>query len=175
MSDAKGNEFDTSFWYLASEIPNITETAHNLTVLQNHIEPYTEHLLYYVAVIRERQENTIYYANLASLSLWFGKHTFCSVLVQAAPSLLWLREFMGDPVVTTPLDAAIHTRDPENVSFILNMAPLRDFSRRKSQEYESLIRQGLDKALAWYETPHSDHEECILEKLNNELDAIVVG
>lgn len=175
MCNTMTDEFDAHFWCAAREIPGIPETDYNLGIIGDLARTYEAYLPYYVAVIRETVENKIYYANLATLSLWFNKRAFFTLLVDLRPDLLWQQEFMGDPVVTTPLDAAIYTRDPSNVLFILNMPPFREFSRRNSQEYASIIRKGHDKALMWYDTPHTQHEEAILSRLTEELLTITVS
>ncbi len=136
---------DTFFMYIAKEISSVEETEANINIFRLNLENNKECFLFYVAVVRD-ENNAPSYMNMAALLARFDKRVFLSILAEELPDLLWQRVFNSDENValTTPIDAAIQSRDPLSLLHVLGLTQLREYSLNHKPEFLSLIDNAIE-------------------------------
>lgn len=150
--------------YVANVIPSIKETENNVRIFEHNIRHYGDTFRYYVATTISLEDESRHYQNLASMMAWHDKRLFLSILLDHTPGLLWQRVFENktDSVcLTTPLDAAIHARNPSLVRHILDLAQMKQYKEENREGYNSLIKKGMDNARLWYKNNEENEQEIL--------------
>lgn len=145
-------EMDVFFMYMATNIHRVKETEQNIAIFMHNLQRNKEELPFYAAVTIS-DDNLVHYQNMTSMLAWHDKRIFLSILLEEIPSLLWQRVFHQDDLtvnLTTPIDAAIHSRDPLLVEHILNLSLMKKYKETNPVEYSSLISNGYNNAMTWF-------------------------
>lgn len=170
MTAILSEDIDAFFMYTVNVIQRVNETHDNIEIFSHNMIRNKNLLPFYVAVTQcpDEEGSHHYYQNLAAILAWHDKRIFLSILSDLIPSMIWQRLFnyRETPVsLTTPLDAAIHSRDPSLVQFVLNLPCLVEYAKSNPTEYDCLINDGITNACQWFEEPYTDAEGEIIESL----------
>lgn len=160
---------DKIFECLSTEIESIEESDHNIKEFHGILTHYIDYLVCYVAVVRNTDNDSICYMNLASLFLLFDRPIFFRMIVEEKPHLLWQRTFdsstQGRVPIVTPLEVAVGSRDPVKLSFITKLAEFNHYKKENPIDYHSLITHCIKIVYESYNLPATKNEKSIIDQL----------